>query len=146
MLDDKVFLNTVEYIKKGVEPRRAATASGVTDEQWKALKRQARLSKEPAFSQWQSIEEAVAIFEAEMISKIYANKEWRSASELLQKRFNERWGQKVQVEVKAELDKILNAAQEVLPQDWYIKLLERLSEDAGEGSTQPSAGLEPQLH
>lgn len=136
----------VNAIVDGVPPLTAARAVGLSPKDWRTFKTKAAAKEQPYFSYEKEIAKAEARFERAMVSDISKNKDWRAKLTLLEKRYNERYGQKIQIELKDELNKVLDIAQEVLPQEHFLRLLEALSGESGEAAVVDASSAATQLH
>jgi transposase-like protein len=69
----------------------------------------------------------------------------KAALEVLSRAYPKQFSQRVSVEIERELDVMLDTAQRVLPDEWFLKLLDALEEkgdgeeeETGEGETPPA--------
>jgi hypothetical protein len=116
-----------QHLKKGLSRESAAEASGVPVaimRQWLAWGAE---GKAPYDTWLRSVKQSEAKAVAEAVTNIRGATQWQAKAWWLERKDPERWGQKVQLEVKQELDKFLNIASQVLPAEWYEKLLVGLS-------------------
>jgi hypothetical protein len=91
------------------------------------------------------LEQAEAKAESNLVKSIALTKDWRAAAFILERRYPEQWGQKIQVEVKRELEKVFTVAEEVLTDEQFVKFLEGVSRIDSQDPASGSAQAEP-LH
>jgi hypothetical protein len=138
-----------DYVKKGVAPPRAARACGIGPKEWSEIETRAYMGREPESTFMRSVGEAEAEWEAGMVEGISASNDWRAKVAILEKRFNERYGNKIQIEVRGELEKALRIAEETIPEEHYIRFLQRLAGESaifGSGTAEKSSGPATQLN
>jgi transposase len=114
-------------IKKGLTREAALKAAGVPQaiyRQWLAWGQE---GKSPYDTFLVGMEQAEAAAEAAGVLKLKDAPAWQATAWWLERRFPEKWGQKIQLELKQELDHTLNIAQAVLEPSQYEKLLVALS-------------------
>lgn len=85
-----------------------------------------------------------ATFEAECVRKIHEHgfKDWKALAWILATTQPKKWGTKINVTVKEELDAFLDRLERKLPEEVYEAVLRAASEDELEGETQPTSDEE----
>ena len=135
----------IDSVREGVPPKVAARARGISAAQYDEIMELGRLGVVEYTDFRDRCLMAEAFFEASTIQAINSNSDWRSKYQLLESRFNERWGKKLKIELKEEYDKFLDAAQEVLQREDYIRLIRYLAGERSEAEVSSdndsSAGL-----
>lgn len=122
-------------IQDGSHRKRALKAAGVSEGHYRKALRLASDGINPYHDWIIGLEQAEAKAESSLVQNIAGAKDWRAAAFILERRYPEQWGQKIQVEVKRELEKVFAIAQEVLPEEQFIQLLERISRIDSEDAT-----------
>ena len=138
-------------IRNGVSRERAMLACGISRHRQRIWLKLSSEGIEPLYGFFHEVlDSAEATFESNNVSKIEKHKDWKSSAWLLERRNPEKWGQKIQLEVRQEVIKVLDAAQRILPVDLYEKLLTEIeSSDSGHDSERASAesdDVEDRLH
>jgi len=128
-------------IREGLSRERALRAAGVPPSVYRQWFKLGKDGVQP-YAQWlNALEEAEANAEDDRVQKIRDNKDWKAQAWLLERRYPERWGQKIQLEVRREVERVLDAAEKILPTKLYEKLLAQIAEDDGSkpGDQPPSS-------
>lgn len=124
---------------------RALKTSGIGARELKEIQQLAQGGVEPFWSFIKGLDEAEAAAEATFVATIGKSRDWRAAAFLLERRFPEEWGQKIQIEVEEQLKEIFRLAEAILPESYYTKLLEAVAGatgtiSGGPGSQGPPTG------
>ena len=114
-------------IQEGSHRKRALKAAGVSEATYRQALRMASDGVNPYHDWIIGLEQAEATAEGNLVKSIAATKDWRAAAFILERRYPEQWGQKIQVEVKRELEKVFAVAEEVLTEEQFIRFLEGVS-------------------
>ncbi|MBU1028523.1 MAG: hypothetical protein KKF48_05755 [Nanoarchaeota archaeon] len=131
-----------EAIRSGVTRMRALKKAGVSATAYKQIQEMAVQGIEPYAAFVRGLDEAEAGAEATFVATIAESKDWRAAAFLLERRFPEEWGQKIQVEVEEQLKEIFRLAEAILPESYYTKLLETVAGTATGGPGSQAAPAE----
>ena len=144
-LSPEHLLQVIAAIKAGVPRQRALRKVGVSSAQYRRLVIRAANGDASGRSSVVAVEKAETESQQNLIQKIRSSNDWKAHAFILERQFSEEWGQKIQVEVKKELEKVYAIAEEILPEEQFIRLLEGISSFAGE--TEVSETKEaPSLH
>jgi len=106
---------------------RALKAAGINGGEYRTLLRMASDGVPPFPSLLRIIEKAESEAQQHHIESISESKDWRAHAFILERQYPEEWGQKIKLEVQRELEKVFAVAQEILPEEQFIRLLERVS-------------------
>jgi hypothetical protein len=130
----------VKSVELGIAPEVACAAEGVSSASYYSWRKQGQDGLEPYASFWESIARAIATSEITLVQKVSAGDgqgigfgEAKASLELLQRRFPKRWSVQLKVEMADHLNRFIDAAQRVLAEPDFAKLLEALAEEPGEG-------------
>ena len=125
-----------EAIRRGSHRKRALRAAGISQGDYRKILRMASEGINPYHDFVLGMEQAEASAENALVTKLGAAKDWRAAAFILERRYPEEWGQKIQVEVQKELEKVFTVAEEILTEEQFIRLLESISrlDSQGEAS------------
>lgn len=132
-------------IQDGSHRNRALRAAGVSESHYRQALRMASEGVNPYHDWIVGLEQAEAKAESNLVKSIALTKDWRAAAFILERRYPEQWGQKIQVEVKRELEKVFTVAEEVLTDEQFVKFLEGVSRIDSQDPASGSAQAEP-LH
>jgi hypothetical protein len=142
----------VKSVEKGIAPEVACAAEGVSDSSYYSWRAQGKAGVEPYASFWSEIARAIATSEITLVEKVSGGDgqgvgfgEAKASLELLQRRFPKRWSVQVKVEMADQLNRFIDAAQRVLAEPDFAKLLEALAEEPGEGEA-PTAPDHQGIH
>ncbi len=145
-LDPIRIAEVVDAVTNGVAPNTASRAAGFQKREFARCEALARQGH-PEYSEFvASVYRAEAQFERDLVKDIKTKSDWRGKFKLLESRFNDRWGQKIQVEVKQEVNRILDICERALPEEHYAKVLEMVGAVGGETSSEPVAAVVNRLH
>ena len=136
--------SVAESIKNGAPRLRALKAAGIGPGEYRTLLRLAADGVTPYPSFLRILEKAESEAQQHHIDAISESKDWRAHAFILERQYPEEWGQKIKLEVERELEKVFAVAQEVLPEEQFIQLLERVSSidsEASAGSEQKASPL-----
>lgn len=117
----------VVAIKNGLPRMRALKSVGITPAKYRRLVRLAVNCEEPYPAFLRSLDTAESSAQGHHIQQIASSPDWKAHAFILERQYPEEWGQKIQLEVKRELEKVFAIAQEVLPEEQFVQLLERVS-------------------
>ena len=106
---------------------RALKVAGISAGKYRALLRLAADGEPPYPAFLRIIEKSESEAQQRHITSISTSLDWRAHAFILERQYPKEWGQKIQVEVKRELEKVFAVAQEVLPEEQFNQLLERVS-------------------
>lgn len=89
----------------------------------------------------QQVDKSIASFEASAVNKILraGDDDWKPIAWLLERKMPKKWGQKINVSVKEELDAFLDKLEARLPEETYEAVLRAASEDEFEGETESAS-------
>lgn len=134
-----------QKVRSGVPRETALRAAGISKTTYALWASRGADGEEPYASWMQSLDVAEAEAEASDVEKIRQNKSWQAQAWLLERKNPDKWGQKIQIEVAKELDKVFAIAAEVLPIELYEKLLKKIAaSDGGEARAEVSSAAKPQ--
>lgn len=114
-------------IKGGMPRLRALKSAGITPARYRKLVIRAADGEAQCGSFLRSLDAAESAAQKAHIEQIAASPDWKAHAFILERQYPKEWGQKIQVEVKRELEKVFAVAQEVLPEEQFNQLLERVS-------------------
>ena len=114
-------------IEDGVPRMRALKAGGINEASYRTLLRFASEGVPPYPSFLRTIERAESEAQKHHVQTISNSADWRAHAFILERQYPKEWGQKIQFEVKRELEKVFAIAEEILPEEQFIRLLERVS-------------------
>jgi len=126
--------SVAKSIKDGMPRMRALKAAGINEGEYRKLLRLASEGAPPFPSFLRIIEQAESEAQQHHIKSISGSGDWRAHAFILERQYPKEWGQKIQLEVKRELEKVFAVAEEVLPEEQFIQLLERISRIDSEAS------------
>jgi len=121
-------------IKDGMPRMRALKSAGITPARYRKLVKLAADGEVPYPSFLRSLDAAESAAQKAHIEQIAASPDWKAHAFILERQYPQEWGQKIQLEVKRELEKVFAIAQEVLPEEQFVQLLERVSRLDSEAS------------
>ena len=138
-------------IREGSTRKRALAAAGVSEATYRAIRRISRDGDHPHGELYASflrgLDKAEAGAESALVKTIGASRDWRAAAFLLERRWPEQWAQRIQIEVKREVEHILDVAERTIPQEQFERLLEALSDSsAGQALAPAEQIIEAKLH
>jgi len=122
-----------QAIRSGVTRKRALKAAGISAAQYRDIEACAARDIQPYESFLRGMDEAEATAEATFVTTISSSSDWRAAAFLLERRFPEQWGQKIQIEVQKEVEHILDLAEKTLDPAQFALFVAALS-GGGEGA------------
>lgn len=126
-------------VTEGATRSKSLTANGIGEAVYRQIKRLAADKTHPHGSLYKSfltgLDKAEAQAEKTLVQTISASADWRAAAFLLERRWPDEWSQKIQLEVKKEVEHVLDVAERALPQEHFERFLEALSG----GGTEPLA-------
>lgn len=105
----------------------AAAAAGVSSRTLRNWIKAAAAGKDPVYVRFaKAMEEAEAIGETRDVAKMAkaGGEDWRSIAWRLERRFPKRWGQRLNISLTEEMEKLIRVAERVLDDDNFGKLLE----------------------
>lgn len=133
----------IKAIERGLPRLRALKSVGITAAKYRRLVKRASDGEEPYPAFLRSLETAESAAQQNHIEQIAASPDWKAHAFILERQYPEEWGQKIQVEVKKELEKVYAIAEEILPEEHFIRLLEGISRLDGQGHTGPQEETHP---
>lgn len=123
-----------EALRSGIPRLRAVRAAGLGKREYAAMVRLARDGEEPYVSLLAGFEEAEAEGEAQLVADIGASGDWRAKAWLLERTRSEVYGQRVQVDVTKELERVFGILEKALPAQTFTRILDELAlSDSGVG-------------
>jgi hypothetical protein len=130
-------------VRIGVHPITACIAEGISQSTFYNWKVKGEQGVEPFASDfWKPITRAEAESEITLVGRAQRGDEpgvgygeSKGALELIQLRFPKRWSRQVKVEVLDQMNRLLDACQRVLAPADFVKVLEAVTGDPGEGET-----------
>lgn len=131
-----------DAIKEGMTRIRALKAHKVSPGEYRQIAAAAEAGDMEAKGFMSMLDEAEAALEASLVATVTTSKDWHAAMAMLERRFPEEWGQKIQIEVEEQLKEIFRLAEATLPEAQYLKLLEAVSGAIGRNpaGAEPAAG------
>jgi transposase len=118
-------------VTEGATRGKSLTANGVGEAIYRQIKRAAGDKNHPHSSLYKSflkgLDKAEAQAEKTLVQTISASADWRAAAFLLERRWPDEWSQRIQLEVKKEVEHVLDVAERALPQEHFERFLEALS-------------------
>lgn len=125
----------VTLVRNGNYLETAAAAAGVAEptvRRW--MHEGATTGEEPYHSFWEDVIKAEAAKEDELLGRVEqagrSPEFWQANAWILARRHPKRWQEKVQIEVQAEMSRILTHLEERLAPELYTIVLEALSENS----------------
>jgi hypothetical protein len=92
---------------------------------------------EPYLSFVGAVDRAETEAQQHHVGAIATSPDWRAHAFILERRYPKEWGQKIQFEVKRELERVFAVAEEILPEEQFLRFLEGVSRlDSQEASGQ----------
>jgi len=129
-----------EGLKRGLSRLKACKRAGVSRAVLKRWEKKAAVGEEPFHSFIGLVERAEAAFEADCLGTIEQSPDWRAKAWALERVFPDRYAQRIKLDVRQELERVLTIAERVLDGENYNRFLSALDdEDAGA----PADGGEP---
>jgi hypothetical protein len=119
--------SVAKSIEEGMPRMRALKVAGISAGKYRTLIRLAADGEAPYPEFLRIIEKSESEAQKRHITSISTSPDWRAHAFILERQYPQEWGQKIQLEVKRELEKVFAIAQEVLPEEQFIQLLERVS-------------------
>lgn len=137
----------VDYLESGAPRETAMKALGVPRAEFRKFLDLATKGISPHAELLDSMQRAEARGECKRLALVMESKDWRASMTSLERQFPERYGQKVQVEVRQELEKVFRVIEANTTPEQYEAILGQLS---GLGSSQNALSVEeeqqPQVH
>ena len=150
-ITDEIQDEIVRLIEAGNYPDTAAQAAGIsraTFYRWRKEGQEQPGSRLAVFET--AIALAIAKAEARLIERIGDGDEAgvgfgpaKAALEILQRRFSRRWSAKVTHEIADMTAKVLDVVRRVCSESDYVRVLEELAREDGEGPTPGNPGDSP---
>ena len=116
-----------EALRQGSPRLRALKLAGISKGEYRKILRMASDGVEPYLSFISAVDQAEAEAQQSHVQSIASSGDWRAHAFILERRFPEEWGQKIQFEVKRELEKVFAVAEEILPEEQFLRFLEGVS-------------------
>jgi hypothetical protein len=126
----------VATVSKGIAPEVAAQAEGISQATYYSWRKQGQEGAEPYATFWNAVTRAIAVSEVSLVEKVAVGDgqatsfgEAKASLELLQRRFPKRWSVQLKVEMAEHLNRFIRAAERVLSNDDFLKLMTELAEE-----------------
>lgn len=140
-LTPEVRTKILESLRRGNFRETAAAAAGVSSRTLRNWLRAAAAGVDPVYVSFaRELELAEAIGETKDVAKLAraGGEDWRSIAWRLERRYPKRWGQRLNITINEELEKLLRAAEGVLDDAAFGQLLQALAEaDSGTEDPEP---------
>ena len=141
-----------EKLRNGASRETALQAAGVAPAVYRKWFKRGLDGEEPYASWIEGMTATEAEAETEDVKAIRQAKAWQARAWLLERRYPDKWGQKIQIEVAKEVEKVLAVASEMMDVDQYEKFLskiaakEGLSRDNSTGPAEDTPERQDKLH
>ena len=106
---------------------RALRVAGISKADYRTILRMASDGVEPYFSFLNSVDRVETEVQQGHVRVIATSNDWKAHAFVLERQWPKEWGQKIQFEVKRELERVFAVAEEILPKEQFLKLLEGVS-------------------
>lgn len=138
----------VQLIRTGNYRETAAAAAGISRNTLRNWMKWGAMGKEPYVDFAAKLDEAEAAAEAHHVLRITsASKEdWRAAAWILSRKYSQRWGDKVQVEIQEQIEGIFQIIEDVLGEESAARVFEAVSRRSREPAPEQTEGQEQAIH
>jgi len=133
-------------VAAGALREQALRARGFGPALQRELVRRADAGQQPEASFVAALAEAEAQAEMGHVTAIAGQKDWHARAWLLERMSPERWGQKVQIEVRQEVRRVFEIASQVLPAEHFDRLLEAVAASSASSAVMGEPAVDPEAN
>jgi len=142
LLEPEEVQSLMEYLESGAPRATAMAAVGVSKANYSKFAKLAKSGVSPHAELLQSMVQAEAIGECQRLVTVAKSKDWRANMTSLERQFPDKYGQKVQVEVKQELERVFSVVEANVSPQQYEAILAQIA-SAGHGEDVAGEAQEP---
>lgn len=138
----------IGLIRLGNYRETAYAAAGICRHTMRVWLRRGEAGEEPYASFAKRVEEAEAGGEARHVATLFSasKDDWRAAAWILARKYSDRWGDKIQVEIQERLSEILDVVENVVGADAATRVFEEVARRARGGESGGAGEPPPRIH